>query len=73
MEIKASDIGPGNMVIDELVRRMTSRKESYDRDGRHAARGKVMPKLLSDLLAGGFFMEKPPKSTGRERFGAEEE
>jgi anhydro-N-acetylmuramic acid kinase len=70
LDAQASDIGPGNMVIDELVSRMTGRNESYDRDGRHAARGKVNHKLLSDLLAGGFFQDKPPKSTGRERFGA---
>jgi anhydro-N-acetylmuramic acid kinase len=69
-DVKASDIGPGNMIIDELVRRMTNFKETYDRDGRHAAKGKVNHKLLEELLKTGFFADPPPKSTGRERFGA---
>ncbi|MFO8056754.1 MAG: anhydro-N-acetylmuramic acid kinase [bacterium] len=69
--VRASDIGPGNMVIDELVQRMTNFRESYDRDGRHAAKGKVNHKLLSELLKTGFFAKPPPKSTGRERFGAD--
>lgn len=70
LAVKASDLGPGNMVIDELVRRMTNYKESYDRDGQNAARGKVNQKLLAELLASEFFSAAPPKSTGRERFGA---
>lgn len=68
--VKASDMGPGNMVIDELVRRMTNFRESCDRDGHYAARGRVIGKLLKELLAGSFFAEPAPKSTGRERFGA---
>lgn len=68
--VVASDLGPGNMVINELTARMTNFKQNYDRDGRHAARGKVNPKLLAELLANPFFALPPPKSTGRERFGA---
>jgi len=66
----ASDIGPGNMIINELVARMTNRKSDYDRDGRLAARGKVIPKLLTRLLQHRFLAEPLPKSTGREQFGA---
>lgn len=68
--VQASDMGPGNMVIDELVRRLTNFRESCDRDGRYAARGKVIGKLKKELLDGPFFHERPPKSTGRELFGA---
>lgn len=68
--VLASDIGPGNMVINELCSRMTNFKEIFDRDGRYAARGKTQNKILAELLAGPFFAEAPPKSTGRERFGA---
>ncbi len=69
--VRASDIGPGNMVIDELVRRMTNNRESYDRDGRYASRGKVNHELLSELSSIEFFTLPPPKSTGRESFGAD--
>jgi len=69
-KVTASDIGPGNMVINELVSRMTNHKEDHDRDGRYAARGKIRQKILADLLKNRFFAEPIPKSTGRETFGA---
>ncbi len=68
--VVGSDVGPGNMLIDELTARHTNMKETYDRDGRHAAKGKASAKVVSELLESGFFSEPPPKSTGRERFGA---
>lgn len=70
LKIQASDIGPGNMVINELVCLMTNYKESFDRDGRYAASGSASAKLLSGLLDRQFFRSPPPKSTGREQFGA---
>ncbi|HYH01548.1 MAG TPA: anhydro-N-acetylmuramic acid kinase, partial [Bacillota bacterium] len=39
--IMAFDTGPGNMVIDELVKLLTNGKCSFDRDGRMAAQGTV--------------------------------
>ncbi len=64
------DCGPGNMVIDELVRRLTGGASSMDRDGALAAQGRVRDDWLSRLLADPFFAEPPPRSTGREQFGA---
>jgi anhydro-N-acetylmuramic acid kinase len=40
-----------------------------DRGGRLAARGRVNPQLLAELLAHPFLRRRPPKSTGREEFG----
>lgn len=63
------DTGPGNMVIDALVRHFTKGREFYDAGGRRAARGKVSEPLLADALRYPFFSERPPKSAGREQFG----
>jgi anhydro-N-acetylmuramic acid kinase len=41
-----------------------------DVDGASAARGKVDPVLVEELAARPFFARKPPKSTGRDTFGA---
>ena len=65
------DTGPANMVIDALVRRHTRGKKSFDRGGQIAARGQVIPKLLKQALAHPFLRRRPPKSAGREQFGAE--
>lgn len=68
-EILAFDTGPGNMVIDGLVRIVTKGRRHYDRGGAMAAKGNVHDGLLKELLRHPFLRRKPPKSTGREQFG----
>jgi anhydro-N-acetylmuramic acid kinase len=58
------------MVIDALVERFTRGRQRYDRDARLARRGRSVPALLDALLRDPYLFEKPPKSTGRERYGA---
>jgi anhydro-N-acetylmuramic acid kinase len=65
------DTGPGNMVIDALVRRFTRGRDRYDAGGRRAARGKVIEPLLAEALRFPFFQQRPPKSAGREEFGSD--
>jgi len=67
--IRAFDTGPGNALIDLAVRWGTDGQEQYDRNGARAARGQIMPELLTQLLTHPFFEQSPPKSTGREMFG----
>lgn len=67
--VLAFDTGPGNIVMDGLVQRLTKGKEAMDRNGRLAAKGKVAVGLLAKLLAHPYLKRKPPKSTGREEFG----
>jgi anhydro-N-acetylmuramic acid kinase len=67
----AFDTGPGNMVIDQLVSRITSGGLTYDRDGAMAAAGQADPKLLAKLLRDKYFRAKPPKTAGREQYGSE--
>jgi anhydro-N-acetylmuramic acid kinase len=70
-DVIAFDTGPGNMVIDALVRHMTDGKKLYDRNGSIARRGKIHEKLLASMMADPYLKQQPPKSTGRERFGAQ--
>ncbi len=63
------DTGPGNMVMDALVRHFTNGREGYDAGGRVAARGKLDELALRPALADAFFGRVPPKSAGREQFG----
>ncbi len=64
----AFDTGPGVAVIDAVTRRIDA-GAPFDRDGEHARRGKPVKQVLALLLADPYFAARPPKSTGRERFG----
>ena len=68
-EVTAFDTGPGNMVMDALVMKLTDGKASYDDGGRLAASGRVIPELLQWMLADPYLDRHPPKTTGREYYG----
>lgn len=68
-DVFAFDTGPGNMAVDEACRRLFG--VEYDEGGRIAARGRVNTHVLDELLGGAYFQAAPPKSTGREMFGAQ--
>ena len=68
-EILAFDTGPGVMVIDAVVRAVSRGRLAFDRGGRLAASGRVDHDLVRALLRDGYFVRRPPKSTGREMFG----
>ncbi len=67
-QIIAFDTGPANMVIDAVTQSFF--QQPYDRGGRIAARGRVINSVLDPLLRHRFFTAPPPKSAGREQFGA---
>jgi len=67
----AFDTGPGNMLIDDAAKRATGGRWTYDRDGQLAAQGTTNQDLLSELLAHPYLRLRPPKTTGREEFGAQ--
>ena len=68
-EVVAFDTGPGNMVIDSLMYLVTKGAETFDRDGERASRGTVRDDVLEWCMSDPYFQLKPPKTTGRERFG----
>jgi len=65
----AFDTGPGNMIIDALMAQLFGKK--YDRDGATANRGRILNSVVKTALRQPYFEKAPPKSSGREQFGAE--
>jgi anhydro-N-acetylmuramic acid kinase len=69
VDVLAFDTGPGNMIIDGMMRLVTKGRRQYDRGGAMAAQGVVHEEILHEMLRHPFFRRRPPKSTGREQFG----
>lgn len=63
------DSGPGNMLMDGWIQE--NLQEPYDENGQWASNGKVNEALLETMLFAPYFIQKPPKSTGRELFNLE--
>jgi anhydro-N-acetylmuramic acid kinase len=66
--VMAFDTGPGNMVIDHCMTALYGKK--FDRDGLVARRGRVLRDVVERLMREAYFSALPPKSCGREEFGA---
>lgn len=69
--VVAFDTGPGNMVIDQLVAVYSNGRQTYDRNGAIAARGRLNRELLDELLDDRYYSAKPPKTAGREQYGGD--
>jgi len=68
-QVSGFDTGPGNVLVDTWVQKHLGC--SFDEDGKWAASGSLLPKLLSEFLQDPYFDMPPPKSTGREHFNNE--
>ncbi len=66
----AFDSGPANLLIDTYVTQRSGGTQRYDRDGALARAGSPDAALLARMLADPYFAAPPPKTTGRERYGA---
>lgn len=67
----AFDTGPGNALIDGAMTILTNGKQSYDKDGQLASQGQIDEDWLQTLAQHPYYDLKPPKTTGRELFGAD--
>jgi anhydro-N-acetylmuramic acid kinase len=68
-QVIAFDTGPGNMIVDALAQQLFGKP--MDRNGWIAARGRVLESVVRARLREKFFRQPPPKSAGREQFGAD--
>ena len=68
-KVLAFDTGPGNMVINALMKKYFNK--DYDENGSTAQKGKISVQLLKKLKSHFYFSKPLPKSTGREEFGNE--
>ena len=69
-DVTAFDTGPGNMLIDAAIARITNGEKRYDANGAMAASGRVSEALLAQLMRDPYLSRRPPKTTGREHYGA---
>lgn len=67
--VMAFDTGPGNMVIDACMQQLYGKP--FDRGGAVARQGSVISPVVARVLGEKYFSAPPPKSCGREQFGAE--
>ncbi|HEX3543603.1 MAG TPA: anhydro-N-acetylmuramic acid kinase [Candidatus Acidoferrum sp.] len=70
-KVFAFDTGPANMLIDALVTHFTRGRKKFDEGARMALAGRAIPALLDELLRDPYLTIAPPKSTGREYYGAD--
>jgi anhydro-N-acetylmuramic acid kinase len=70
-DILGWDTGPGNSLLDLAVQHLTYGAKTYDHNGSWAEAGEPCQPLVEQWLQQDFFQQPPPKSTGRELFGAD--
>jgi anhydro-N-acetylmuramic acid kinase len=68
--VRGWDCGPANTLLDLAVTRFSQGQLSCDEGGAWAARGQIQQACLELWLQEPYFQQSPPKSTGRELFGA---
>jgi len=69
-QVFAFDTGPGNMLLDALVSHFTHGRQRFDNGAALALQGLAIPTLLNELMRDPYLRLTPPKSTGREYYGA---
>ena len=64
--VRGFDTGPGNALMDTWAN--AAFDKAYDKNGAMSASGDVNDSLLAKLLDDPWLRQKPPKSTGKEKF-----
>ena len=65
-DVRGFDTGPANALMDAWCLQHTG--QAFDAEGAFSASGVVDELLLGALLEDPYFLQPPPKSTGREQF-----
>jgi anhydro-N-acetylmuramic acid kinase len=69
-DVVAFDCGSGNMLLDAIMSSLGPEGARYDADGAEAASGSAAEDVVEEFLRDPFIARRPPKSAGREEFGA---
>ena len=69
-DLVAFDCGPGNMLLDGIVAALGPAGSRYDTGGALAREGRTAEDVVREFVAEPYFERRPPKSAGREEFGA---
>jgi anhydro-N-acetylmuramic acid kinase len=62
---------PCNLLLDNLMQRLTGGRETYDAGGKHAVQGCCIEPLLERWLSHPALQRRPPKILPRQEFGEE--
>jgi anhydro-N-acetylmuramic acid kinase len=68
-EVAGFEVGPCSVLLDALMRLLTSGRESFDSGGRYAVQGRCLEPLVQEWLRHPFLVRRPPKSMPRALFG----
>ncbi|WP_216909167.1 anhydro-N-acetylmuramic acid kinase [Synechococcus sp. CCY 0621] len=68
--VQGWDCGPANTLLDLAVSRFSDGRLHFDADGAWARQGRIDEGRLQQWLREPYLQAPPPKSTGRELFGA---
>ncbi|MFN7677382.1 MAG: anhydro-N-acetylmuramic acid kinase [Cyanobacteriota bacterium] len=68
--VRGWDCGPANTLIDLAVHHFSEGRLQVDQDGAWARQGRVAEDVIARWLREPYLRQPPPKSTGRELFGA---
>jgi len=68
--VRGWDCGPANTLLDLAVQQFSGGAQAFDAGGAWAATGRCEERLVERWLNEPYFQQNPPKSTGRELFGA---
>ena len=68
-EVIGFDAGPCSLLLDALMRQLTSGREAFDPGGKHAVQGRCVGGLLERWLGHPYLQRRPPKSLPRQSFG----
>ncbi len=68
-DVCAYDVGPGMMLSDAFAERTTGGRLACDANGKLSRGGRIVDRLLEEIVSHPFVRRRPPKSTGREDFG----
>jgi anhydro-N-acetylmuramic acid kinase len=63
------EAGPCNVLLDAMMRNLTSGRAEFDAGGKHAVQGKCVESLAQTWLAQPYFSRRPPKCLPRHLFG----
>src|SRR5262249_13725134 len=69
-DVVGFEVGPCNVLLDALMRHLTSGRENFDPGGKHAVQGRCIDVLLQRWLAHPALQRRPPRSLPRHIFGS---
>jgi anhydro-N-acetylmuramic acid kinase len=68
--VRGWDCGPANTLIDLAVHQFSAGRLRFDEEGGWARQGHIAEEVIAQWLREPYLRQPPPKSTGRECFGA---